>query len=94
MLEPARRLRPTIESGGYSVAHLEKRGHALLEQDCDAVLMADNRVNRPGPPAAMSVPDPGRNAGDSLEAVRVERKQAIVLIEESAAGLSLAKRCD
>ncbi|WP_022962324.1 hypothetical protein [Halopseudomonas pelagia] len=63
----------------------------MLEQIADAVLLAETAVNRLDERGSDVGPVPGSGPGDSHEPVELKEAR-IVLIEESQAGLSLAKR--
>lgn len=80
-----------IEAAATQLLTWKSADMQLLEQIADAVLMAETAVNRLDERGSDVGPVPGSEPGDSLEPVELKEAR-IVLIEESQAGLSLAKR--
>ncbi|KAA0693548.1 ferrous iron transporter B [Halopseudomonas laoshanensis] len=80
-----------IEAAAEQLSSWKSADIELLEQIADAVLMAETAVNRLDERGSDVGPVPGSVPGDSKEPVELKEAR-IVLIEESQAGLSLAKR--
>ena len=80
-----------IESAAQQLRHWASNDMALLEKVADAVLQAETAVNRLDEKGSDVGPVPGNGPNVSGEPVEL-REARIVLIEESQAGLSLAKR--
>lgn len=80
-----------IEAAAEQLSSWKSADIEVLEQIADAVLMAETAVNRLDERGSDVGPVPGSVPGDSKEPVELKEAR-IVLIEESQAGLSLAKR--
>ncbi len=80
-----------IEHAAGQLVSWKANDMPLLEQVADAVLQAETAVNRLDEKGSGMGPIPGAGPGDSNEPVELKEAR-IVLIEESQAGLSLAKR--
>lgn len=80
-----------IEEAAGQLSHWKANDMPLLEQVADAVLHAETAVNRLDEKGRDVGPVSAAGPGDSSEPLELKEAR-IVLIEESQAGLSLAKR--
>ncbi|MFT6430997.1 MAG: hypothetical protein ACJATR_002111, partial [Halopseudomonas sp.] len=80
-----------IEEAAGQLRYWKANDMPLLEKIADAVLQAETAVNRLDEKGSDVGPVPGAGPVDSNEPVELKEAR-IVLIEESQAGLSLAKR--
>ncbi|MFN3579205.1 MAG: ferrous iron transporter B [Pseudomonas sp.] len=80
-----------IEAAAAQLSTWKSTDIGVLEQVADAVLQAETAVNRLDERGSDVGPVAGASASDSNEPVELKEAR-IVLIEESQAGLSLAKR--
>lgn len=80
-----------IEAAAGQLSLWKSSDHGVLEPIADAVLQAETAVNRLDERGSDAGPVPGSDGTESSEPVELKEAR-IVLIEESQAGLSLAKR--